>query len=186
MQYDSIIQNIMMGTSKPASHENKYWKETHSLYESSIFSTYLLVPIMSSRYSRKPSSCGPCAFGFMSEICSTSPYQYQKFTNVPKNLYNRNILNKGRGKDDNLKNQEPIIIQVDPLFSQFPCNLREITSLFIDKILWRVITESYPSYWKFTARNNFIFSIILQTRNKFKRSALDKAHSTGYITPRKL
>lgn len=45
----------------------------YCLLASSMRSTYLLDPIMSSRYSRNPSSCGVCALGFISEICSTSP-----------------------------------------------------------------------------------------------------------------
>ena len=40
---------------------------------SSIGSTYWFVPMMSSRYSSRPSSPGFCALGFIIEICSTSP-----------------------------------------------------------------------------------------------------------------
>mmetsp|Transcript_8816 Transcript_8816/g.29171 ORF Transcript_8816/g.29171 Transcript_8816/m.29171 type:complete len:397 (+) Transcript_8816:1582-2772(+) len=45
------------------------------LVPSSIFSTYLLVPMMSSRYSRRPSSWGVRDLGFIMEICSTSPWR---------------------------------------------------------------------------------------------------------------
>ena len=46
---------------------------TYCLAHSSILSTYLSVPMMSSRYSNSPVSCGVTDLGFIMEICSTSP-----------------------------------------------------------------------------------------------------------------
>ena len=47
--------------------------KAYCLAHSSILSTYLSVPMMSSRYSSRPVSCGVRDLGFMRDICSTSP-----------------------------------------------------------------------------------------------------------------
>mmetsp|Transcript_5406 Transcript_5406/g.14510 ORF Transcript_5406/g.14510 Transcript_5406/m.14510 type:complete len:410 (-) Transcript_5406:501-1730(-) len=57
------------------------WPERFSLSSSSALlaasmgSTYWLVPMISSRYSRRPSSPGVAPLGFIMEICSTSPWR---------------------------------------------------------------------------------------------------------------
>jgi len=45
---------------------------------SSMGATWQLEPMMSSRYSRIPSSCAVGALGFIIEICSTSPCRIRK------------------------------------------------------------------------------------------------------------
>mmetsp|Transcript_9550 Transcript_9550/g.37224 ORF Transcript_9550/g.37224 Transcript_9550/m.37224 type:complete len:259 (+) Transcript_9550:2638-3414(+) len=51
------------------------FNSSRALLFCSMGSTYWLVPMMSSRYSRRPSSPGFAAFGFIMEICSTSPWR---------------------------------------------------------------------------------------------------------------
>ena len=50
------------------------FKFSTSLVNCSIGSLKRLDPIMSSKYSSMPSSCSDCAFGFIMDICSTSPW----------------------------------------------------------------------------------------------------------------
>ena len=49
------------------------WQSMYRLAPSSMRGLSLSVPTMSSRYSSRPVSCGPCAIGFIMLICSTSP-----------------------------------------------------------------------------------------------------------------
>mmetsp|Transcript_30588 Transcript_30588/g.94739 ORF Transcript_30588/g.94739 Transcript_30588/m.94739 type:complete len:594 (-) Transcript_30588:205-1986(-) len=49
-----------------------------SFEAASMGSTYAFEPMMSSRYSNKPSSCGDGALGFIIAICSTSPWRMRK------------------------------------------------------------------------------------------------------------
>ena len=52
---------------------HKSFDKSTAFPASSIFSMYLFVPIISSRYSSSPSSCSVAAFGFIWAIDSTSP-----------------------------------------------------------------------------------------------------------------
>ena len=145
----------------------KWIKGSHCLYDSSIFSTYLIVPMMSSRYSKKPSSWGPWAFGFMSEICSTSPWKVtdQTWKEMDRTSFISFIKTKKKPPKQqmaNLKDQKPVIVKVNTFPFKFLGNFSEVTRPVINVILRGVITESNPGNHKITSWNSLICSIILQ------------------------
>lgn len=136
-------------------------KSTHWVCDSSIFWTYLLVPIISSRYSRKPSSWGPWALGFINEICSTSPWltTWSKILSIKRQTSSTKY--SSCLTTVNLKNQKTVVVQVNSFSLQFPRDFSKIACTIIDVIFRRIITKSHPGNYKITSCDRFICSIIL-------------------------
>lgn len=115
-------------------------------FASSIGALYLDVPIISSRYSSRPSSCSEGALGFICAIDSTSPYQLRdEIDNTP-----------AIAQSACLEDKESLMIKINPTIFQKSGDLGETRRSTVDGIVRFIASVCCACDNKFRSRYNSV------------------------------